>query len=262
MNKSSLVFGVALVTLIVIVGYHNRYKNDPSAAKASTTGQTTTRERLNSDAGRSHELRSDRASTRRATDFERGREDTKQLGREPESERTQLEKITRPLGQDVFSSTVNAEIKPGETLVTGGYKTADGNYELILLTPRGVTLEDGREAIEIDGKVLSVGTQFVGAHGLETLATNARNTLQHAEAWMQDDVARTVAAARDAEGAGIRSSQVIMLPSTPFTVSIGETDGAQFSLDGTVARSSQGCFAIQSRVERTPKAEQQTTQCR
>ncbi len=168
-----------------------------------------------------------------------------------------MEKITRPLGQDVLSSTVNAEINPGETLVTGGYRTADGNYELTLLTPRSVTLEDGREANEVAGKVLSVGSEFVETHGLETLATNARNTLQHAEAWMQDDVARTIGAARDVQGVGILSSpKVVTLPSTSFTVSMGETDGAQFSFEGTVARSPSGSFAIQSRIERTPKAEQ------
>ena len=257
MKKLSLVFGIALVALIIIVVYRNSHKNDPSAGKAPATEHATPRERLESDVSRSHELRSARAATRRTTDSEREREDIKDLRRQLETARAQLERITRPLEQDVLSSTVNAEINPGETLVTGGYRTADGNYELTLLTPRSVTLEDGREAIEVDGKVLSVGSDFVGAHGLETLATNARNTLQHAEAWMQDDVASTLAAARDAEGAGVLSSpKVITLPSTSFTVSIGEADGAQFSFEGTVARSPSGSFAIQSRVERTPKAEQ------
>ena len=171
--------------------------------------------------------------------------------------RAKLEKITRPLEQAVLSSTVNAEINLGETLVTGGYKTADGNYELTFLTPCSVTLEGGREAIEIDSKVLSVGSDFVRSHGLETLATNTRNTLQHAEAWMQDDVSRTLAAARDAEGVGIFSSPKILTRlGESCNVNIGKTDGAQFSLETTVARGSNESFAIQARVERTPKAEE------
>ena len=220
-------------------------------------GTPTPREQLESDAGRSNELRSARAATRRTTDSEKEREDIKKLRRELETARAQLEKITRPLEQDVLSSTVDAEINPGETLVTGGYRTADGNYELTLITPRSVTLEDGREAIEVSSKILSVGSEFVGAHGLDTLATNAKNTLQHAEAWMRDDVASALAAARDAEGAGVFSSpKITTLPSIPFSVSIRKADGVQFSFEGTVARSPSGSFAIQSRVERTPKAEQ------
>lgn len=255
MKKYSLVFGIALVALIAIVVYRHSQKDAPSPGKASAAEHATPRGRPESNAGRPHELRS--ALTRGTADSERDKEDIRKLRRELETARAKLETITRPLGQDVLSSTVNAEINPGETLVTGGYKTANGNYELTLLTPRRVTLEDGREAIEMDSKVLSIGSDFVRSHGLETLATNARNTLQHAEAWMQDDVSRTLAAARDAKGVGILSApKVVTLPSESFAVSIGETDGAQFSLEATVARSSNGSFAIQSRVERTPKAEQ------
>ena len=255
MKKYSLVFGIALVVLIAIFVYRYSHKNTPSPGKYSAAEHATPRGHTENNAGRPHKLRS--ALTRGTIDSERDKEDIRKLRRELETARAKLEKITRPLEQAVLSSTVNAEINPGETLVTGGYKTADGNYELTLLTPRSVTLEDGREAIEMDGKVLSVGSDFVRSHGLETLATNAKNTLQHAEAWMQDEVSRTLAAARDAEGAGILSSpKVLTLPSQSFTVSIGKTDDAQFSLEATVVRSSKGSFAIQSRVERTPKAEQ------
>lgn len=253
MKKLSLIIGLLVVALIVIVANRNSPKNDPSAAKAPVTADTPPRVRPGSDVSSFSEVRPGRAATRRATDSAEEIDEVKELRRELETARVQLEKVARPLGQDVLSSTVNAEINPGESLVTGGYRTADGNYELTLLTPRSVTLEDGREAIEVDGKVLSVGSEFVEAHGLETLATNAKNTLQHAEAWMQDDVARTLAAARDTEGVGVfRSPRVTTLPSTSFTVNIGETDGAQFALEGTVARSPNGNFAIQSRVERTP----------
>jgi len=215
------------------------------------------RGRLDSDVSKPHDLQVDRAATRRTTGSEREIEEIKNLRRELETAKAQLEEITRPLGQDVLSSTVNAEINPGETLVTGGYKTANGNYELTFLTPRSATLDDGREAIEVSCKVLSVGSEFVDAHGLETLATNAKNTLQHAEAWMQDDVSRTLGAASHAEGAGMLSSpKVVALPSAPFTLSWEDKGGARFSIQGTATKSPNGSFAIQSRVERTSKAEQ------
>jgi hypothetical protein len=252
MKKLSIVFGIVLVALIALVEFRPRRVDDSTTAKAPATGHLAPRERLESSAISARDMRPPRAATRKNADSER--ENVESLRRELETARTQLEKITRPLQQDVLSSTVNAEINPGETLVTGGYRTADGNYELTFLTPRGVTLEDGREAIEVDSKVLSVGSEFVGAHGLEAIATNARNTLQHAEAWKQEDVAKTLAAGRDAEGVGVMTGpKVTVLPSTSFTLSIGEKNGAQFSIEGTVARSPNGSYAIQSRIERTPK---------
>lgn len=256
MKKLSLVFGVALVALIAIVGYRNNLKNDPSAAKVPARGYSVPRGQPESDASSSHVMRPAPAAASRTTDPKPDGEDVKNLRRELEAVRAQLEKVTRPLEQNTLSSTVNAEINSGETLVTGGYKTPDGNYELILLTPSSVTLEDGSEAVEIESKFLSVGSEFVGAHGLETLATNARNTLQHAEAWMREDTANTLQAARKSEGVGILSApKVVTLPSQPFTLILGETGGDRFTVDGTVARSPGGKFAIQSRVERIPKAE-------
>ena len=244
------------MVLIVIVGFRSRHKDEPTAAKAPATEHITPRDRLESDAINSREMLPRRVATRKKAGSESA--EVESLRRELETATAQLEKISRPLEQDVLSSTVNAEIAQGETLVTGGYRRTDGNYELTLLTPRSVTLEDGREAIEMDGKVLTVGSEFVGAHGLETLATNARNTLQHGEAWMQEDVAGTLRAASESEGVGILSApKLVTLPSTPFTLTFVEKDGAQFSIEGTAAKSPNGSFAIQSRVERTPKAEQE-----
>lgn len=255
MKKFSIVFGIALVVLIAIVGFRSRHKDEPTAVKAPDTGHVTPRERIESDTINFREMRPPRAATRKNAGSES--EEVESLRREIETARAQLEKINLPLEQDVLSSTVNAEIKPGETLVTGGYRRTDGNYEMTLLTPRSVTLEEGREAIEMDGKVLSVGSEFVGAHGLEALATNATNTLQHGGAWMQEDVAGALRAASESEWVAILSTpKIVALPSTPFTLTFGEKGGDQFSIEGTATKMPNGSFAIQSRVERTPKTEQ------
>ncbi len=256
MKKVSLILGIALAALIVVVGYQSGHKNDSSAAKASSTGHAKSRERLESDVSGSHEKSPVSAVTRRTTDPKREAEEVKVLRRELETVKAQLEKISRPLGQDVLSSTVNCEIIPGETLLTGGYMTADGNYELTFLTPRSVTLKDGSEGFEVKCIIFSVGSDFVEAHGLEKFATNAKNTLQHGEAWKQDEVIKTFQAASKTDGAGVLSTPTVTgRASTPFTLSFGGAGVAQFTIEATVARSSNGNFAIQSRVERTPKAE-------
>lgn len=257
MKKRFFLFGTVLAAILAIAGYWNGRSNDPSVAQASATGQVEAREHPESDAGSIHEQNSARVTSRGPADPEGERDEIKKLRRELETAKAQLERITRPLGQDVLSSTVRAEINAGETLVSGGYRTADGDYELTFFTPRSITLEDGREAIEVESRVVSVGSGHVDAHGLGSLATNTKNTLQHAEAWMQDDVKGFLAAAGESEGINILASpKIVTLPSSPFTLSIGDAGGAQYSLEGNVAKNANGSFSIQSRVERTPLAEQ------
>jgi hypothetical protein len=259
MKKLSLIIGIVIIALIAIVVYQNSHNNDSFAAKASSTEQAKSRERVQTDVSSSHESRSASALARRTTVPKRESKEVDDLKRENEALKGQLEKISRPLGQDVLSSTVNCEIKPGETLLTGGYMTADGNYEMTLMTPSSVTLDDGTEGIKVSARVLSVGSDFVSANGLETLATNARNTLQHGEAWKQDDVAKTLQAASKTGGADMCSMpSVIARPSQPFTLSVGEAGRDQITIDGTVTRSPNGSYAIQSRVERTLKVEDAT----
>ena len=255
MKKLSIVIGIALVALIAIVGFRSWREDDRAAANAPATGHVAPRQRLESDAINSRDMRPPRAATRKNADSES--EEVESLRRELVTARAQLEKISRPLGQDVLSSTVNCEIKPGETLLTGGYMTADGKYEMTFMTPSSVTLDDGTEGIKVSARMLSVGSEFVSANGLETLATNAKNTLQHGEAWKQDDVAKTMQAASKTDGAELMSAPSITARlSEPFTLSFGEAGRGQFTIDGTVTRSPNGSYAIQSRIERTPKAEQ------
>ena len=175
------------------------------------------------------------------------------LRRELASAKVELARLSKPLHEDILSSTVNAEIREGETLVTGGYMTANGNHELTLLTPRSVVLEDGRKVIEVEAHVLSVGAEFTKAHGLDKLVTNARNTLQHAEAWTKPGTDETLAAATAAGG---EEAELVTFPnvrtaaSQPFKISTGE-----YSFEGTFSRNPDGGFSIKSHIERSSQAE-------
>jgi hypothetical protein len=258
MKKFSLVFGIALLALIVIVIYINRREDGtstvPSHASNSVARQHTSQKRLETETNSPRAIRSRAAAVVDVTDARE--DDIESLRRELKTAKAELENLSRPLAQDILSSTVNAEISPGETLVTGGYKTADGNYEFTFLTPRSVTLSDGSERIEIKSRVLSVGPEVVQENGLDSLATNARHTLQHAEAWKQDDTDVTLSSMTKAEGMRITTFPTILAsPSTSFG---GKSllGGTQFSLEATVAKNSGGNFSIQSRIERTPEAEQ------
>ena len=87
---------------------------------------------------------------------------------------------------------------------------------------------------------------------MQTLATNARNTLQHAEAWQSEDVAATIASVPS----GMRSENVfvhrsVVLPSKPFSVEMGDQLGQFYKLNAIVDISDTGSYLIQSRIERT-----------
>ena len=113
-------------------------------------------------------------------------------------------------------------------------------------------LENDSEAIEVESQIVSIDPGFVQAHGLQTLATNARNTLQHAEAWQSEDVAATIASVPP----GMRSENVfvgrsVVLPSEPFSIEMGDPFGQFYKLDAIVDISDNGSYLIQSRIERT-----------
>lgn len=175
-----------------------------------------------------------------------------QLRRELDRANQELARLSRPLNEHILSSQANVEIFEGESLVTGGYQRPDGLYELTFLTPRNFMLENDSEAIEVESHIVSIDPGFVQAHGLQTLATNARNTLQHAEAWQSEDVAATIASMPS----GMRSENVfvgrsVVLPSKPFSVEMGDPLGQFYKLDAIVDISDTGSYLIQSRIERT-----------
>jgi hypothetical protein len=186
----------------------------------------------------------------------RQRAEVELLRLELEKARSELAQISKPLREDLTSSTVDAEIAPDETLVTGGYPTADGRYELTFLTPRSISIADGKDVIEVKASVLSVGQDFAKAHNLNALSTNARNTLQHAEAWKQTETTKTLRAASSSDEASLLSAPTITTPpETPCTIALLDQSGAGYSLSVTASRKPNGNFQIQSHIEKTSKTE-------
>lgn len=157
---------------------------------------------------------------------------------------------------EVFSATVDAEIKPGETLVMGGYRTPDGNHEFTLLKPELVTLEDGSKAIKLRPLALSIGEGFALESGMNSLTTKAPIADQNAEAWQQEDVHTTLrSASQDTESRIMTAPTVVVTPGEPFTISVGGEDGSpQYSIEATMSMNANGTFQIQSRTERSPGA--------
>ena len=183
------------------------------------------------------------------------RSEVSELRSELDRTKTELESLSRPLNEnDVLSAAVNAVVRPGESLVTGGYQLADGRYELTFITPKGVSNSGespGSDQILIEAKSMVVDDAFVELSGLESLATNARNTLQHAEAWSGDDVFNTFKSASESDGVDMNASPtVVTRPNEVFSVEMVDSEGKGYSLSGEADFMPDGSFAVKARAER------------
>lgn len=136
--------------------------------------------------------------------------------------RENLAELRRPLTQDVMSSTLSAELSSGEVVVTGGFRLPDGTRMFAFVQP---TLEkvEGADVVRITSALRIVGDEIGGAVGLDSLATNADNTLQHGEVWLAEekrDVFRALDA--DPEATAVLMPDVTVLPGVGSVIQVGD----------------------------------------
>ena len=165
--------------------------------------------------------------------------------------RGELAEVTLPMREDVSSSLVETDLQEGETLVAGGYKTANGRHLFTFLSPK--QLPDG--SVKISSQVIEMSPDAAAQRGLDSLATNARNTLQHAETWDDAEVEKTLSQENaDAPIDRVSMPTVIVRPDgTEFSVMIGQTaaDGQNigYELKGSVKPGPDGKgFRIRSHI--------------
>jgi hypothetical protein len=101
--------------------------------------------------------------------------------------RENLAELRRPMDADVMSSALRAELKSGEVVVTGGYRLADGTRLYAFVQPFVERANDGADVVRISSQFRLLNDDVGAAVGLDNLATNAANTLQHGEVWMADE---------------------------------------------------------------------------
>ncbi|MEM9478202.1 MAG: hypothetical protein AAGA58_00930 [Verrucomicrobiota bacterium] len=162
--------------------------------------------------------------------------------------------MKRPLERPMASATVHARLKPDEVLVTGGYEIGNGRHQFTFIQPEPTTLDDGREAIFVKSRVLELDKEAIESSGLTSLATNARNTLQHAEAWVREDFESTLEQLHSENGVdAVLSPAVVTLPGRSFKIEMGSIDESNpsYAIDGRLVPAGSGRgFDIQTRIER------------
>lgn len=99
----------------------------------------------------------------------------------------ELSSLKRPLEEDVVSSSLSAELKPGEVLVTGGFQTADGAVQLTFVEPVVLRGANGKDQVTFSTRQVAIDAALVDELGVSSLQTTAGNVLQHGEAWSAED---------------------------------------------------------------------------
>jgi len=118
--------------------------------------------------------------------LEKKLEDARQEQENLSKDRTRLSKdldrLRRPLSENIYSSTVRTVIKPDETLLTGGFQGSDGRRMFMTMKPHWTT-NKGVSMIEEEHRIFLATDEQLKAAGLENMITNAGNVMQHGELW-------------------------------------------------------------------------------
>lgn len=91
---------------------------------------------------------------------------------------------------------------------------------------------------------------------LAVIATNAKNTLQHAETWEESDVSNTMETLKKSGRCDRMSGPTIMTrPGSEFTIAIGSNETDSYVLKGTATPSPSGSgVLLQTRIEQRDPA--------
>lgn len=191
---------------------------------------------------------------------ERPEEDRRAQEREEhlETVENQLKEISAPLVEDMASTMFNAEIKEGQSLVTGGYQTADGKNQFTILKPSVIRTPNGSQQIQIASKLIAVSQDDTTITGLDSMATNAKNTLQHAESWEESDVSLTMEQIQNSQSSDyLGEPTTIVSPGEKFSIEMTSDDHNSYTLAGTAELSPTGSGVIlKARIQQkeAPKA--------
>lgn len=162
----------------------------------------------------------------------------------------ELERLRRPLDVDMASSTLRASLAPGEGVVTGGYRLPDGNRLFAFVETDA--LPDG--GVGVASRFFAVPEDIVQTLGLQTLSTEAANTLQHGEVWVRDELIQIADALEKTPGARLLSAgNAAIQPDRPSDVPLPNSPGeTPLSLNVRATYDKDRNLDLQLRVESIP----------
>jgi hypothetical protein len=164
---------------------------------------------------------------------------------ELEQTQAELSELKRPMEKDVVSSSLNAELLPGEVLVTGGYQTADGAVHFTFVEPTAPVGANGRDQVTFATRQIALDPKLVEELGINSLETAAGNVLQHGEAWAGEDYRQFIEEVKQHPGTMVLTSPAITTRlEQDATVEVGA-----LKLDLSATNGPTGGLNVQLRVE-------------
>jgi hypothetical protein len=179
----SLGSAVILMLVLAILLRHGENGTSDPTRQGAPNGRQESRSRPHSEVTTASE-------TKRLRPSRPAGEDPKleKLRRELEEANAKLERLSKPLHEDVASATIRARVNKGERLVTGGYVKPDGTREYTFIEHEVKRSEDGAvAAIIFEVQTMALGNFSIGTGKLSAIETNAQNTLQHGDVWSEDE---------------------------------------------------------------------------
>jgi hypothetical protein len=162
----------------------------------------------------------------------------------------ELERLRRPLDVDMASATLRASLAPGEGVVTGGYRLPDGT-RLFAFVETDARADGG---IGVASRFFSVPEELVQALGLQTLSTEAANTLQHGEVWVRDELDLVAGALAQTPSARLLTTgDTSIQPGSPGEVTFPSRPGdPPLSLNVNAVFDAQNNLDLELRIESAP----------
>jgi len=157
-----------------------------------------------------------------------------------------MDELLKPLDEDILSSTLKASVGKDEILVTGGYQTSDGKYQFAMVEPVLEHLADGSEVIQMQTRHYSITPEVMNESELNSLSTNAGNTIQHGEIWTAIDISNLHQSLVNMRGVDVVTTpQLTVVPGREAEINLG---GYRMSTTPEISEDGSG-FDIELRIE-------------
>jgi polyhydroxyalkanoate synthesis regulator phasin len=88
---------------------------------------------------------------------------------------------------DYYAASVNVEVEPGMTLVTGGWQTSQGRRTYVFLTPKKGDSPDGSSYVQISTRVANIADADLGLFQLQGMKASGNET-ENAGGFGEDDI--------------------------------------------------------------------------
>jgi hypothetical protein len=211
MTKKLLIPSVICILAIALLVILLTKKNEETSSSRSSTALTPTKSSTDNPNPNPEET---------DTKTKRGREDSDEAlaRREMEKEFDELLPAQFP---EQFSSLCDVTLKPGESLVLGGFRKSDGNYEFAMIT---VTPNDFGEAVRnytIKAATMVLSPERSSELGFDALVSPAKTRIQ------KNLVVSSEAITGAGDFVGVMTGPYAVAPAnTSATISVGNSESA------------------------------------